>query len=71
MTFNKKNYTLLLISVALLVLGFILLSGGGVENPEVEFSEDIYSFRRLWVAPIVIVGGFVLTGIAIFRRFKS
>ncbi len=70
MTFNKKNYILLLIAVGLIVLGFILLAGGGAENPEVEFSEDIFSFRRLWIAPIVLVAGFTLVGVAIFRRAK-
>ncbi len=70
MNFSKKNYILLLIAVALLVLGFILLSGGGAENPATEFSEDIYSVRRLWVAPILLVSGFVLVGIAVLKRFK-
>lgn len=71
MTFSKKNYILMGVGVALLVLGFILLSGGGAENPETEFSYDIYSFRRLWVAPIVLVAGFVVEAIAILKRFDK
>lgn len=71
MTFSKKNYLLLAISILLLIIGFALLAGGGAENPAVEFSEDIYSFRRLWVAPIVLMGGLVLAGVAIFKRFEK
>ncbi len=71
MTFSKKNYLMMLAAVGLLILGFVLLSGGAPENPVEEFSEDIYSFRRLWLAPIVLVGGFVLAGVAIFKRFED
>lgn len=71
MTFSKKNYILMCVGVALLVLGFILLSGGGAENPETEFSYEIYSFRRLWVAPIVLVLGFIVEAVAILKRFDK
>ncbi|MFI3287805.1 MAG: DUF3098 domain-containing protein [Rikenellaceae bacterium] len=71
MTFHKKNYILILISILLIVLGFILLAGGGAENPVEEFSYEIYSVRRLWIAPIVLVAAFVLAGVAIFKRFKN
>ncbi len=70
MTFTKKNYMLMLVGVALLVVGFVLLSGGGSDDPVNTFSTEIYSFRRLWVAPIVLVLGFVVEGIAIFKRFN-
>ncbi len=70
MTFSKKNYLLLIISVVVIAVGFILLSGGGAEDPKTEFSYEIYSFRRLWVAPIVLVLGFATAGVAIFKRFK-
>lgn len=71
MTFTKKNYILMLIGIVLLVLGFILLSGGGSDDPVNTFSTEIYSFRRLWVAPIVLVAGFVLEAVAIFKKFDS
>ncbi len=71
MTFSKKNYILLGISILLIIIGFALLSGGGAEDPTVEFSEDIYSVRRLWIAPIVLVGGLVTAGVAIFKRFDK
>ncbi len=70
MTFSKKNYLLLIASVVVIAVGFILLSGGGAENPETEFSYEIYSVRRLWVAPIVLVAGFTTAAVAIFKRFK-
>ncbi|MFI3299183.1 MAG: DUF3098 domain-containing protein [Rikenellaceae bacterium] len=68
MVFNKKNYIIMGIAVALIVLGFILLSGGAAENPAEEFSYEIYSFRRLWVAPIVLVLGFGGVIVAIFKK---
>ena len=43
--FEKVNYKILLIGIAVIVLGFILMSGGGSEDPNV-FSEDIFNFRR-------------------------
>ncbi len=71
MTFNKKNFYILAAAILLIIIGFILLSGGGAENPATEFSEEIYSFRRLWVAPIVLIGGFVCAAFAIFKRFEQ
>lgn len=71
MTFSKKNYILMIVGVVLLILGFILLSGGGSDDPVNTFSYEIYSFRRLWVAPIILVAGFVVEAVAIFKNFES
>lgn len=68
MTFSKRNYILMAAGLVLIVVGFILLSGGGAENPTTEFSYDLFSFRRLWLAPIAILGGLVLEGVAIMHR---
>lgn len=65
--FGKKNYTIMLIGLAVIVLGLILMSGGGAEN-EVVFSEDIFSTRRITFAPIVILSGFVIEIYAIMKR---
>ena len=54
---QKKNYTFMFIGVAFIALGFILMSGGGSDDPNV-FNEDIYSFRRIRLAPIVVLIGF-------------
>ena len=65
--FKKENYKLLLIGLAVIALGFILMSGGGSDDPKV-FSEDIFSFRRIRLAPAIVLLGF---GIAIYSIFKN
>ncbi|HCY46995.1 MAG TPA: DUF3098 domain-containing protein [Flavobacteriales bacterium] len=65
--FSKQNYVLLLISLAVIVVGFALLAGGGSDNPN-EFSEEIFSVRRLYVAPIIILGGYFLVIYAIMKK---
>ena len=65
--FKKENYKLLLIGLAVIALGFILMSGGGSDDPKV-FSEDIFSFRRIRLAPATVLLGF---GIAIYSIFKN
>jgi ABC-type dipeptide/oligopeptide/nickel transport system permease component len=65
--FSKQNYVLLLISLAVIVVGFALLSGGGSDNPN-EFSEEIFSVRRLYVAPIIVLGGYFLVIYAIMKK---
>jgi hypothetical protein len=57
----------LLISLAVIVVGFALLSGGGSDNPN-EFSEEIFSVRRLYVAPVIILGGYFLVIYAIMKK---
>jgi len=65
--FGKINFILLGISVIILTLGFILLSGGGSKDPAV-FSEAIFDTRRLVVAPIILLIGFVIPIVAIMFR---
>ncbi len=65
--FEKSNYQVLLVGIAVIFLGFILMSGGGSDDPKV-FSEDIFSFRRIRLAPTVVLIGF---GIVIFSIFKN
>ncbi|QIE59515.1 DUF3098 domain-containing protein [Rasiella rasia] len=55
--FEKKNYTFMLIGVAFIVLGFILMTGGGSDDPNV-FNPEIYSWRRIRLAPALILIGF-------------
>ena len=68
MPFSKKNYIMMLAGVVVIVLGFILMSGGG-EHTVTEFDESIFSFRRITLAPIVVVAGFVVVGVGIMKRF--
>jgi hypothetical protein len=65
--FGKENYRLLLIGLALIVLGFLLMIGGGSKDPNV-FSQDIFNFRRLTLAPILILAGYVVEIFAIMKK---
>lgn len=55
--FGRKNYKFLLIGLAFIALGFILMAGGGSDDPNV-FDESIFSFRRIRLAPTLILIGF-------------
>ncbi|CDF80920.1 conserved hypothetical protein (DUF3098) [Formosa agariphila KMM 3901] len=55
--FGKKNYKFMLIGLGVIALGFILMSGGGSNDPNV-FSPDIFSFRRIRLAPTLVLIGF-------------
>lgn len=54
--FQKKNYIFLFIGLGLIALGFILMAGGGSDDPNV-FNPEIYSFRRIRLAPTLILIG--------------
>jgi len=54
--FQKKNYTFMFIGIGLITLGFILMSGGGSSDPNV-FNPDIYNFRRIRLAPTLVLLG--------------
>jgi len=70
MPLGRKNHIIIGVAILLLVVGFVLLSGGGTDNPN-EFNYDIFSVRRLVVAPIVLVAGYVLVGVGIMKKFKD
>lgn len=70
MPFTMKNYITLLVGVVLLLVGFVLMSGGG-EHTATEFDYSIFSFRRITLAPIVVIAGFVVVGFGIMKRFKN
>lgn len=65
--FEKVNYKFLLIGLGVIALGFILMAGGGSDDPNV-FNPDIFSFRRIRLAPMVVLIGF---GIIIYSIIKS
>ena len=66
--FEKVNYKFLLIGIGVIVLGFILMSGGGSEDPKVFNEDTLFSFRRIRLAPTVVLIGFGTTIYAIFRK---
>lgn len=61
------NYKMILIGFGIIILGFILMMGGGSEDPN-QFNYDIFSFRRITLAPIVVLGGFGFVFWAIMRN---
>jgi len=67
LAFDRKNYLLLIIGLVLLFLGFLLMIGGGSDDPNV-FNEKIFSFRRITLAPILIIAGFVVEIFAIMKK---
>lgn len=68
--FNRDNYILFVIGLVFIILGFILMSGGGSEDSEV-FNEELFNSRRIVLAPLLVVIGFVVEVFAILRRPKS
>lgn len=68
--FDKINYKILLLGIGVIALGFILMSGGGSDDPNV-FSEDIFNFRRIRLAPTTVLIGFGITVYAILKNPKK
>ncbi len=66
LAFGKTNYILLAVGMAVVIIGFILMSGGG--SDETTFSADIFSVRRIKVAPVVCFLGFISIIYAIMRK---
>jgi hypothetical protein len=69
--FGKENYRWMLIGIVLVALGLILMGGGKSKDPNVFNPSEVYSFRRITLAPILIIGGFVVEIFAIFRKDKA
>lgn len=68
--FGKENYRIMLIGIGLIVLGFILMAGGGTDDPN-KFSEDLFSFQRITLAPILVLSGLLLEFYAILKKQKD
>jgi hypothetical protein len=68
--FKKKNYIILIGGLVLILLGITLMIGGGSEDPT-QFSEEIFNFQRLTLAPILIISGFVMGVFAIMYKSKK
>lgn len=68
--FDKINYKILLVGIAVIALGFILMSGGGSDDPNV-FSEAVFNFRRIRLAPTTVLIGFGITVYAILKNPKK
>lgn len=70
MPLSKKNYILMLIGLAVIIIGFLLMSGGGSDDPSV-FNYEMFSCRRITIAPIVVIAGFAFEVFAIMKRFDK
>ena len=65
--FGKRNYKFMIIGLFFIAVGFILMSGGGSDDPNI-FNEEIYNFRRIRLAPILVVTGFIIEVYAILTK---
>ena len=67
---GKKNFKYIAIGVCILVIGFLLMAGGKSDDPNI-FNPEIFNFRRITLAPIVVVGGFGFIIWAIMKKPKE
>ncbi len=70
-SFQKENYKFLLIGLAVNILGFILMIGGGTDDPAKFDGDALFSPMRITIAPILIVAGYVIIMYGIMRKPKS
>ncbi len=68
MPLSMKNYILIAIGLVVIILGMVLMCGGGSDSPE-EFNYAMFSWRRITLAPILIVGGFAFEIYALMKKF--
>ena len=68
MPLTRRNYILLAAGFAVIVLGFVLMAGGGSDSPD-EVNYAMFSWRRITLAPILVIGGFIFEIYAILKRF--
>jgi|TARA_B100001094_G_scaffold142795_1_gene138379 hypothetical protein len=68
--FGKKNYQVMLIGIIFIIVGFVLMSGGGSDDPNV-FNPEIYNFRRIRLAPTLVLIGFAIQVYAILLNPKK
>jgi len=67
---GPENYKLLAIGFAIIVIGFLLMLGGKSKDPN-EFNDKIFSFRRITLAPLVVLAGFIFEIWAIMKKPKN
>lgn len=68
--FVRENYIIMLIGLAVILLGFLLMIGGNSKDPN-EFSYDIFNFRRMTLAPILVLAGYAIEVYAIMKKPHS
>ena len=68
--FGKKNYFILFLSLIIIAIGFFLMSGGGSNDPNI-FNPEIFNFRRIKLAPTIVIIGFILSVFSILMKNKN
>ena len=68
--FRRENYLIMITGVVILIFGYFLMSGG-TQQPNEYKAEEIYSFRRVTLAPIVVISGYVVVIFGILRKPKN
>ena len=68
---GKENYIYLAIGFAIIIIGFLLMVGGGSKDPNVFNGEELFSFRRIVLAPIIVLSGFIFEIWAIMKKPKE
>ena len=69
--FGKENYRILIAGVVIVVIGYCLMVGGGSDDPTKFNADEIFSFRRITLSPIVILAGFVVVLFGIMKKSKD
>lgn len=68
--FGRKNYILMLVGIVFIAIGFMLMAGGGSEDPTI-FNPEIYNFRRIRLAPTLVIIGLAIEIYAIIAKSKK
>ena len=68
MPLTMRNYLLIIAGMVIIIIGMVLMAGGGSDDPAV-FNYDMFSWRRITLAPILIVGGFAFEVYALLKKF--
>ena len=68
--FGKKNYIIMLLGIVFIATGFVFMSGGGSEDPNV-FNEEIYNWQRIRLAPTLVIIGLAIEIYAILADPKN
>ena len=67
--FNKRRYRILFLSILVIASGFIIMSGGETSDPDI-FNPEIFNFRRIRLAPLIVLSGFILCIFSILYKDK-
>jgi hypothetical protein len=68
---TKKNYIMVIIGFVIILIGFILMMGGGSDDPNVFLEDELFSFRRITLAPMLILFGLIFEIYAIMKKTKE